>query len=189
MTSARDLRRIEAVRQSFLYQHLGETLAGPVSIRAYCHTKWFAQENNRLIDGFNEPNSLRWASKEWLTSQIASLGAVISCLTGTLLLLGLDKGSVTPGVAGLALTCRSRVLVLDEATASIDHATGVLIQSPLHSIITANTTVVTIFHHLSSIVDYNKVVVLEAGCVMQHGPVAELLSRSGENAFFRHLCG
>ncbi|KAL7781916.1 P-loop containing nucleoside triphosphate hydrolase protein [Trichoderma afarasin] len=94
INSARDLKRIESVQRSPLYQHFGEALAGYVSV----------QENHVFIDGYNQPYVLNWAAKEWLTLRIASLSALISWLTGTFLLWGLGRGTVNAGIAGLVLT-------------------------------------------------------------------------------------
>ncbi|KAL6803468.1 P-loop containing nucleoside triphosphate hydrolase protein [Trichoderma sp. SZMC 28012] len=94
INSARDLKRIESVQRSPLYQHFGEALAGYVSV----------QENHVFIDGYNQPYALNWAAKEWLTLRIASLSALISWLTGTFLLWGLGRGAVNAGIAGLVLT-------------------------------------------------------------------------------------
>jgi ABC-type multidrug transport system fused ATPase/permease subunit len=79
-------------------------------------------------------------------------------------------------------------LVLDEATASIDHDTDALIQAALRSSIATGTTVLTIAHRLLTIVDYDRVVVLDSGRVVEQGSVAELLRKRGDKAFFRQLC-
>ncbi|KAJ5738957.1 hypothetical protein N7493_002112 [Penicillium malachiteum] len=394
INSARDLKRLEAVQQSPLYQHFGEALRGFISIRAYGHVERLTEENHRLIDSFNQPYVLLWAAKKWLTVRVACLSALISWLTGTFLLWRLDHGTVNPGVAGLVLTyagtftenvlwlvqlytivqqsfnsvdrvmeyteissesseplkstlydlspqwpthgavhfrgyttryaheldpvlidinfdipagqrvavvgrtgagkstltlaliraleadtgsitidgvsiasvslarlrqavtvvpqeptlfhgslrdnldplhhhsevdlqnllkelqffrslpsgsldhpaaalslgqrqlvCiarallrKSHVLILDEATASIDHATDALIQAGLRSSIAKGTTILTIAHRLLSIADYDRVIVMDAGRVVEQGSVAELLRRRGKDAFFRHLC-
>ncbi|PON24689.1 ATP-dependent bile acid permease [Trichoderma gamsii] len=394
INSARDLKRIESVQRSPLYQHFGEALAGYISVRAYGQIERYKKENQMLIDGYNQPYVLLWAAKGWLTLRIACLSALISWLTGTFLLWRMDSGTVGPGIAGLALTyaatfsdnvlwfvqlyaivqqsfnsveriveytdikqepsqpletspynlsphwpahgnvsfqeyttryaseldpvlvdlnfdvnagqrvavvgrtgagkstlalaliraveadagritidgvsiasvnldrlrravtvvpqdptlfdgslrdnldplrqytddelrdvlrrlqffqslpsgdldhpaaalsmgqrqlvCiarallrRSRVLVLDEATASIDHDTDALIQAGLRSTIAAGTTVLTIAHRLQTIADYDRVVVLDSGRVVEQGPVAELLHKQGDRAFFRQLC-
>lgn len=85
-----------------------------------------------------------------------------------------------------ALLRRSRVLVLDEATASIDHATDAAIQTSLRASVA--TTVLTIAHRLLTIADYDRVIVLDAGRVVEHGSVRDLLSRRGQCAVFRRLC-
>lgn len=83
---------------------------------------------------------------------------------------------------------RSRVLVLDEATASVDYATDEAIQAGLRASIAAGTTILTIAHRLLTIADYDRVVVLDAGHVVEQGSLRELLGRRGEGAIFRRLC-
>ncbi|CRG85577.1 hypothetical protein PISL3812_02624 [Talaromyces islandicus] len=82
---------------------------------------------------------------------------------------------------------RSRVLVFDEATASIDHTTDAAIQESLRASVTVGTTVITVAHRLLTIADYDKVVVLDAGCVAEQGSVQELLDRD-DDGIFRRLC-
>lgn len=100
--SSQDLKRIESVERSPLYRQFGESLSGYVSIRAYDRVSSFTAQNRRLIDGFNRPNTLLWAAKEWLTFRIACLSSLISSLTGAFVLWKL--GSISPGAAGLVLT-------------------------------------------------------------------------------------
>ncbi|RAL12903.1 P-loop containing nucleoside triphosphate hydrolase protein [Aspergillus homomorphus CBS 101889] len=346
INSARDLKRIEAVQRSPMYQHFGEALAGYVSVRAYGRVAQFTNQIHDFTDAFNQPYMLLWAAKEWLTFRIACLSALISWLTGTILLWSLGRGAVSPGIAGLVLTAstplsewlstvsfrayttryapeldpvlsevtfqatagqrlavvgrtgagkstlalalirgleassgqilidgvdiaavplvrlrravtmgpqdptlfqgnlrdnldplhrhadpdlyqvlhqlhffqtlpnasldhpsavlslgqrqliciarallrRSRVLVLDEATASMDHATDSLIQASLRSSIATGTTVITIAHRLITIADYDHVVMLDAGRVVEQGSVAELLLHRGDAALFRAAC-
>ncbi|MCJ1350607.1 MAG: hypothetical protein MMC33_000588 [Icmadophila ericetorum] len=397
ISGARDLKRIEAVERSPLYQQFGETLAGCVSIRAYARTSTFTAQNYSLVDRLSQPYLLIWASKEWMTFRIGILSSMISFSTGTFVLWNLD--SINPGAAGLVLTyaatftenllwlvqiyaiiqqnlnsveriveytevereaakppktasqylpynwpsqgvvrfhdyttryapeleptlkgisfdvragervaivgrtgagkstltlalirgleasgghieidgidvasvplrklrqvvtivpqdpklfdgslrdnlaplhrhkddemleavravrllgttdpalitysdldrpadtlsrgqcqllCiargllrRSRVLVLDEATASVDHATDVAIQAGLRASIAAGTTVLTIAHRLLTIADYDRIVLLDAGRVVEQGSIRDLLGRRGESAMFRRLC-
>ncbi|KAK4574471.1 hypothetical protein LTR86_001312 [Recurvomyces mirabilis] len=394
ISSARDLKRLEAVGSSPLYQHLGAASLGCASIRAYGQGTRFIDDNRDLINSFNQPYYLLWAAKEWLTIRVACVSAIISWLTGTLLMLGVDGGSVSTGVAGLILTyaatftdnvlwlvqlyaivqqsfnsvervdeytkirpepteplerpiydlspdwptrghvsfhgyctsymvggdlvlkdvsfeipagkrvavvgrtgagkstlalalvraveatsgsinidginiasvtlqqlrqavsvvpqdptlfdgnlrenldpwhshsdadligvlrevqffrslpsgrledpasilslgqrqlvCiarvllrRSRILVLDEATASIDHTTDALVQTALRSGLVAGVSVLTIAHRLKSIIDYDCVIVLGNGSVVEEGTVTKLISRRGPDAFFRRLC-
>ncbi|KAH8595942.1 P-loop containing nucleoside triphosphate hydrolase protein [Bisporella sp. PMI_857] len=87
-----------------------------------------------------------------------------------------------------ALLRRSRILVLDEATASIDHAADALIQAGLRASVAAGTTVLTIAHRLQTIADYDEVVVLSEGQVVEQGKISKLLEHSGDGAVFRRLC-
>jgi ABC-type multidrug transport system fused ATPase/permease subunit len=88
-----------------------------------------------------------------------------------------------------ALLRRSRILVLDEPTASIDHAADAAIQALLRTIVARGTTIITIAHRLLTIADYDKIVVLDAGRVVEQGSVRELLiHRENRDSMFRRLC-
>ncbi|KAK8856140.1 ATP-dependent bile acid permease [Apiospora arundinis] len=98
----------------------------------------------------------------------------------------------------------SRVLVLDEATASVDHEADVAIQAGLRAHAKrAGITVITIAHRLLAIADYDRVVVLDGGRVVEEGRVRKLLLEEkiafrerddgdggdgGKKALFRRLC-
>ncbi|KAM5445249.1 hypothetical protein MaudCBS49596_007731 [Microsporum audouinii] len=83
---------------------------------------------------------------------------------------------------------RSRVLVLDEATASIDHATDTAIQTGLRASIEMGTTVLTIAHRILTVADYDSVIVLDKGKVVEEGLIRDLLARRGGDAIFRRIC-
>lgn len=74
-----------------------------------------------------------------------------------------------------ALIKRARVLVLDEATASIDPPTDALIQATIRSEF-AECTVIAIAHRLATVLDADKVLVLDRGRVAEFGPPKVLLS-------------
>lgn len=71
---------------------------------------------------------------------------------------------------------RNRILVLDEATANIDPDTDALIQASLRRDFTG-TTVLTIAHRIGTIRDCDRVMVLEAGRVVEFDSPAELLQQ------------
>jgi ABC-type multidrug transport system fused ATPase/permease subunit len=73
-----------------------------------------------------------------------------------------------------ALLRRNRFLVLDEATANVDMATDAFIQGVLREQF-STTTVLTIAHRLQTIADYDKVLVMHAGRVVEVGHPFELL--------------
>ncbi|KAI0160728.1 P-loop containing nucleoside triphosphate hydrolase protein [Xylariaceae sp. FL1272] len=84
---------------------------------------------------------------------------------------------------------RTCVLVLYEATASIDHATDRAIQQDLRPDAAAsNTTVITIAHRLLTIADYDRVIVLDPGRIVKEGSVEELVKDEGHGGVFRRLC-
>ncbi|KAK8001358.1 hypothetical protein PG991_013580 [Apiospora marii] len=112
----------------------------------------------------------------------------------------LSRGQLQVASVARGLLRRSKVLILDEATASVDHAADAAIQAGLRAhAAAAGTTVLTIAHRLRTIADYDRVVVLDGGRVAEQGRVRELLladKRDGErcdgcgkaNALFRRLC-
>ena len=67
-----------------------------------------------------------------------------------------------------------KILILDEATASIDTATEELLQSALEKLSTNRTTIV-IAHRLSTIVNADKILHLKNGNVLEEGTHQELL--------------
>jgi len=70
--------------------------------------------------------------------------------------------------------CNPKILILDEATASIDTATEELLQSALEKL-SANRTTIVIAHRLSTIVNADKILHLKNGNVLEEGTHQELL--------------
>lgn len=76
-----------------------------------------------------------------------------------------------------ALLRRARILVLDEATSNVDTASDALIQETVREAF-ADCTVLTIAHRLHSILDSDRVLVLEDGRVKEFDTPANLLQVS-----------
>ncbi len=77
-----------------------------------------------------------------------------------------------------AIIARSSVLILDEATSSIDTRTEILIQSALLALMQGKTSFV-IAHRLSTIKNADKIVVISHGQVVETGTHPELISLNG----------
>lgn len=77
-----------------------------------------------------------------------------------------------------ALVFDPRILILDEATASIDTQTELLIQQALERLLEGRTSVI-IAHRLSTIQHADRIIVLHKGKVREIGTHAELLSQRG----------
>ncbi len=77
-----------------------------------------------------------------------------------------------------AVVAEPAILILDEATSSIDSHTEVLVQRSLHELMRGRTAI-AIAHRLSTIRDMDRVLVLHEGKLVEEGTVAELLSRGG----------
>lgn len=69
-------------------------------------------------------------------------------------------------------------MILDEATAAIDYKTDKTIQYVIRDKF-SEFTVLTIAHRINTIMDYDKVLVLDAGNVAEYGHPFELMDRKG----------
>jgi ATP-binding cassette subfamily B protein len=77
-----------------------------------------------------------------------------------------------------ALACDPRLLILDEATSSVDTQTETLVQRALRRLMRGRSCVV-IAHRLSTIQDVDRIVVMHHGWIRESGTHAELLAQRG----------
>jgi subfamily B ATP-binding cassette protein MsbA len=77
-----------------------------------------------------------------------------------------------------AILAKPRVLILDEATSSLDSESESMIQDGLQHLRKSRTTFV-IAHRLSTIRSADQILVIESGRIVERGTHAELLSRGG----------
>ncbi|OUD15382.1 hypothetical protein TPSD3_02315 [Thioflexithrix psekupsensis] len=75
-----------------------------------------------------------------------------------------------------ALAHRPRILLLDEATSSLDHFTQAQIMRHLRQL---RVTTLFIAHRLSTLVDVDRILVLEQGVIVEQGSYSELLAKKG----------
>jgi ATP-binding cassette subfamily B protein len=77
-----------------------------------------------------------------------------------------------------ALAHGGQILVLDEATSSIDSETEAMIQRGIHTLMRGKTAI-AIAHRLSTIRDVDRIYVLHHGQLVESGPHEDLLARGG----------
>ncbi|KAJ8789389.1 hypothetical protein J1605_021916 [Eschrichtius robustus] len=87
-----------------------------------------------------------------------------------------------------ALLQKSKILIMDEATAAVDLETDHLIQTTIQTEFSHCTTI-TIAHRLHTIMDSDKVMVLDNGKIVEYGSPEELLKNTGPFYFMAQEAG
>ena len=83
-----------------------------------------------------------------------------------------------------ALLQKSKIIILDEATANVDYKTDRLIQEVIRNRL-KDSTVITIAHRLNTIMDYDKVLVMDQGRMVEFDKPETLLQNS--DGYFSRL--
>ncbi len=103
-----------------------------------------------------------------------------------------DRGVLLSGgqrqriAIGRALLKNAPVLILDEATSSLDTGSERRIQSALNELMKNRTTLV-IAHRLSTVEKADRIIVLDAGSIIESGTHSELLAANGHYAALYHM--
>ncbi|KAL0959258.1 hypothetical protein HGRIS_014529 [Hohenbuehelia grisea] len=74
-----------------------------------------------------------------------------------------------------AMVRQSKLLILDEATSVIDYKTDAVIQASLRTKLASDVTLLVVAHRLQTIMDADKIMVLDAGRIVEYGRPKELL--------------
>ncbi|KAJ2085402.1 hypothetical protein EV179_006307 [Coemansia sp. RSA 487] len=85
-----------------------------------------------------------------------------------------------------ALVRRSKLIIMDEATASVDFDTDKKLQRTIRGYEFANSTLFCIAHRLRTIIDYDRVLVLDKGKVIEFDTPKNLLRK--KDGTFRRMC-
>ncbi|KAJ3417651.1 Multidrug resistance-associated protein 4 [Chytridiales sp. JEL 0842] len=92
-----------------------------------------------------------------------------------------------------AILRNSKLIVMDEATSAVDMRTDALVQKAIRSEtgLFATSTVLTIAHRLQTIIDFDRVLVLDGGRVVEYGTPYELLQKcvQDRSAWFARMVG
>ena len=126
------------------------------------------------------------ASSRWNTrsAEAAHVDAFVKTLPdGYDTVIDEEGSNVSAGQKQLITIARAflaepSILILDEATSSVDTRTEVLIQRAMNTLRTGRTSFV-IAHRLSTIRDADVILVMESGSIVEQGTHAELMDRGG----------
>ncbi|KAI2471956.1 P-loop containing nucleoside triphosphate hydrolase protein [Annulohypoxylon bovei var. microspora] len=102
LRASRDLKRLESVNRSPLFQQFGETLSGVTTIRAYGDERRFIRENLTRINTQARPFIFLWAANRWLAFRTDLLGDFVAFFAGVFVILSLGK--IDAGSAGVSLS-------------------------------------------------------------------------------------
>jgi subfamily B ATP-binding cassette protein MsbA len=153
-----------------------------------------AQENLLFNNTLTE--NIRYARKELSLEEVkdAAIAAnaadfIEAMPTGYETIVG-DRGIRLSGgqrqriAIARAIAHKPEILIMDEATSSLDTESERLVQAAIDDVI-KDTTAIVVAHRLSTVVHADKIVVMNEGRIQDVGKHAELLKR---NALYKRLC-
>lgn len=129
-------------------------------------------EDDDCLDALRRVNHA-WLGSIRLNTQVAPAGANFS--VGERQLIAMAR----------ALLRRDPIVILDEATSSVDFATDAAIQKILREEF-RKSLLINVAHRLSTVVDYDRVIVLEDGQVAELDTPLNLMQKDG--GVFREMC-
>ncbi|KAI9506364.1 P-loop containing nucleoside triphosphate hydrolase protein, partial [Coemansia spiralis] len=143
------------------------------------------------LDPFNEyPDEIVWDAlrRTHLPLAVERMSGIFSSLDAEIKENGqsLSLGQRQLVALARALVRRSRLIIMDEATASVDFDTDDRIQRTIRGYEFADSTLFCIAHRLRTIIDYDRVLVLDKGRVAELDTPYNLLQNKG--GIFRSMC-
>nr|XP_051183830.1 ABC transporter C family member 10-like isoform X2 [Lolium perenne] len=103
LSSAKELMRINGTTKSALANHLGESISGTVTIRAFEEENRFFAKNLDLVDKNASPYFYNFAATEWLILRLEVMSAAVLSFSASVMAI-LPQGTFSPGFVGLALS-------------------------------------------------------------------------------------
>ncbi|KAK4220855.1 P-loop containing nucleoside triphosphate hydrolase protein [Podospora fimiseda] len=99
--SSSKLKEMESTRQSPVLQHLGETLSGVVTIRAYGAENQYSDTSLSLLQKLNQPSYFLGATERWLVVRLSLTSAFVSLFAGS---FSIRSSSGNAGTIGLSMS-------------------------------------------------------------------------------------
>ncbi|RAR12763.1 multidrug resistance-associated protein 5 [Stemphylium lycopersici] len=101
-SSAREVKRHEAVLRSTVFSRFSEAVMGTPTIRAYGLQDQFSKSVRAAVDDMNSAYYLTFANQRWLSVRLDIVGILLVFTTGILVVT--SRFSVDPSIAGLVLS-------------------------------------------------------------------------------------
>ncbi|KAJ7065430.1 P-loop containing nucleoside triphosphate hydrolase protein [Mycena amicta] len=119
----------------------------------------------------------------WLTLERIGMSTAVGELPNKLETVLDGEGSLSSGQRQLLCLARvllkgGNVVVLDEASSSLDGETDKKIREVIHTDL-KHSTVVAVAHRIETIIDFDLILVMEDGALVESGPPASLMSQPG----------
>jgi ATP-binding cassette subfamily B protein len=164
---------------SVTWDSLNEAIAEVPQVASVFHRA--VRDNIRYAKpGADEAEVLRAAAEayahEFITGRVTGYDTIVGEQG-----IKLSGGERQRVAIARALVKDARILVLDEATSSLDSESEHLIQQALWTLMQGRT-VIAIAHRLSTIAGMDRIVYLEAGRIVEEGPHRDLLAKGGAYA-------
>ncbi|CAL9245809.1 unnamed protein product [Arabidopsis halleri] len=101
--TAKELMRINGTTRSYVANHLAESVAGAITIRAFDEEERFFKKSLTLIDTNASPFFHSFAANEWLIQRLETVSAIVLASTAFCMVL-LPTGTFSSGFIGMALS-------------------------------------------------------------------------------------
>lgn len=101
-SSAREVKRFEAVLRSTVFAKFGESLSGVACIRAYGLTEKFIVDLRKAVDQMDSAYFLTYSNQRWLSVRLDMIGNALVFTTGILVVT--SRFNVNPSIGGLVLS-------------------------------------------------------------------------------------
>ncbi|MGA7875076.1 MAG: ABC transporter ATP-binding protein/permease [Desulfoferrobacter sp.] len=131
------------------------------------HPRAMEKVQTRMVELLREQRLLDEVMEAGLAFQVGSMGDRLS---------GGQKQKIA--LARLFLK-KPHILILDEATASLDNRSQARVQNLLRTEMKGKSTLIAVVHRLELVKDYDQIIVMKAGKIVEAGQYEELLSRKG----------
>ena len=122
LRSSRQLKRLMSVNRSPLNSHIEETLNGATTIRAFRHENQFTDENEQLIEIYQQSQYAEVMSNGWLFLRLQAIGTILTFVAAIIIVL--NRETIASGLVGLSLTytvsCQLGIYMLTRFTGEME---------------------------------------------------------------------